>query len=148
MNIEIFFLTIGLIAGFTIALAIGSYMASKKITHTTPTKRTVNIERNTLSALRRINPERCKVFGHTVQDMGLAFWSVAVAGECGEMCNIIKKKLRGDAVADFHGKVGREAADQVIYLDLLCSFLGISLEEFVILKFNEVSDERGSLIKL
>jgi hypothetical protein len=107
-----------------------------------------NTQRNTLGDLRRLNPERCKVFGHSIQDMGLAFWATATAGECGEMCNIIKKKLRGDVITDFHGKVGREAADQVIYLDLLCTFLGINLEEFIILKFNEVSTERGSLIKL
>lgn len=107
-----------------------------------------NTQRSALADLRLRNPERCKVFGHSVKEMPLAFWSTAVAGECGEMCNIIKKKLRGDVIKDFHGQVGREAADIVIYLDLLCTFMGISLEEFIILKFNEVSEKSGSLIKL
>jgi NTP pyrophosphatase (non-canonical NTP hydrolase) len=149
----VLFTCLGTLIGFGVALFIGFAYGKKR-----PRGRDLlaqelekffsNTQRNTLAELRRLNPERCKVFGHTVQDMGLAFWATAVAGECGEMCNFIKKKLRGDQVADFHGKIGREAADQVIYLDLLCTYLGISLEEFIILKFNEVSTERGSLIKL
>jgi NTP pyrophosphatase (non-canonical NTP hydrolase) len=149
----ILFTILGAVIGAGVIIMIGYRLNKKK-----PAARDIlaqelekffsNTQRNTLAELRRLNPERCKVFGHSIQDMGLAFWATATAGECGEMCNIIKKKLRGDQVADFHGKVGREAADQVIYLDLLCTFLGISLEEFIILKFNEVSTERGSLIKL
>lgn len=103
---------------------------------------------NVLARLHQANPERCKAFGHTVHDMGLAFWSTAVAGEAGEMCNFIKKRLRGDVIEDFHGKVGREIADQIIYLDLLCNYLHINMEEYIIIKFNEVSAEIGSHIKL
>lgn len=150
----------GFIAGACALILLGYYLHKKRGIQASKPKNTAdlmveemakmfqNTQRNTLADLRRINPERCKVFGHGVKEMPLAFWSTAVAGECGEMCNIIKKKLRGDSILDFHGEVGREAADQVIYLDLLCTFLGISLEDFIILKFNEVSAERGSLIKL
>lgn len=147
------FTCLGAIIGAGIILMIGYRLSKKK-----PNARDIlaqeldkfftNTQRNTLAELRRLNPERCKAFGHTVQGMGLAFWSTAVAGECGELCNVIKKKLRGDDVPNFHGQVGREAADLVIYLDLLCTFLGISLEEFIVLKFNEVSDRVNSPLKM
>ena len=91
-----------------------------------------------LKELSNKNPERCKAFGHTVQDMPILFWSTAVAGEVGEMCNLIKKMERGDS-GDFTTAIALEAADIVIYLDLLCTKLGIDLMGSVFHKFNQVS---------
>lgn len=104
--------------------------------------------RNTLKNLRILNPARCKAFGHSVEDMPLMFWSTAVAGEAGELCNIIKKVTRGDSIPNYRVEVGKEAADVVIYLDLLCTKIGIRLEDYIIIKFNEVSDRVKSDIKL
>ena len=104
--------------------------------------------KDTLERLRQANPERCKAFGHTVEEMGPLFWAVATAGECGEMCNLIKKKYRGDVMPDFIIDLSKEVADQIIYLDLLCKFYNINMEESVIQKFNEVSDRVCSPIKL
>jgi len=91
-----------------------------------------------LKELSKKNPERCKAFGHTVQEMPTLFWSTAVAGEVGEMCNFIKKMERGDS-GEFTTAIALEAADIVIYLDLLCTKLGIDLLGSIIHKFNQVS---------
>jgi NTP pyrophosphatase (non-canonical NTP hydrolase) len=106
--------------------------------------------RNTLYRLKMLNPERCKAFGHSVDQMPLTFWATAVAGETGELCNLIKKMERGDKYpfTYWQNEVGKEAADIVIYLDLLCTKIGIDLEKQIISKFNEVSDRVKSPIKL
>ena len=82
--------------------------------------------------------------------MSILFWSTAVAGETGELCNWIKKMERGDKLpfTYWQKEVSKEAADIVIYLDLLCTKLGISLEKSIISKFNEVSEELKSPIKI
>ncbi|MGV3539693.1 MAG: hypothetical protein ACO1OQ_07780 [Rufibacter sp.] len=80
------------------------------------------------------------------RDWSLADWSNAIAGETGEMCNLIKKIRRGDGI-DVQ-EVGKELADIVIYADLLADQLGLDLGECVRQKFNEVSDRIGSGIKL
>lgn len=105
-----------------------------------------NRERNILGDLRRANPERCKAFGHSVQDMDITFWATALAGETGELCNLIKKMRRGDRI--LLTEVEKEAADVVIYLDLLCAHLNIDLQAAIVQKFNEVSDRVKSPIKL
>ena len=83
---------------------------------------------------------------------------MALAGECGEMCNAVKKLRRLEdgtntakdpqtpeaaiaAVAD-------ELADTIIYADLLAARLGINLGEAVRSKFNQVSDRMNCEIKL
>jgi NTP pyrophosphatase (non-canonical NTP hydrolase) len=101
---------------------------------------------NTLQRLKILNPERCKSFGYTVWQMPVLFWSTALAGEVGELCNFIKKKEYGDKVNKID--IAKEAADIIIYLDLLCTHLEIDLEQSVINKFNEVSQRVNSKIKL
>ncbi len=73
-------------------------------------------------------------------------WAVAVAGEVGEMCNLLKKRKRGDLVMD--ADIAKEMADAVTYLDLLANKLGIDLGKSVRDKFNEVSDRNQSPVKL
>jgi NTP pyrophosphatase (non-canonical NTP hydrolase) len=76
----------------------------------------------------------------------LADWSNAIAGETGEMCNLIKKIRRGDDIDP--KEVGKELADIVIYADILASLLGLELSDCVVQKFNEVSDRVGSDVKI
>lgn len=104
---------------------------------------------NTLEKLKHLNPERCKAFGHTVTEMPVTFWATALAGETGELCNIVKKKERGDSIPDgaYKEMVAKEAADIVIYLDLLCTHEGIDLARAIREKFNEVSDRVNSPVK-
>jgi NTP pyrophosphatase (non-canonical NTP hydrolase) len=103
---------------------------------------------NTLERLKRANSERCKAFGHTVEEMGAAFWGLALSGEVGELNNLVKKKLRGDKITDLELKFGKEAADILTYLDLYCTFFKVDLERNTIDKFNEVSEKVNSHIKL
>jgi NTP pyrophosphatase (non-canonical NTP hydrolase) len=63
-----------------------------------------------------------------------------MAGECGEVCNLIKKLRRGESVPLI--EIGDELADVVIYCDLLAARLKIDLGDAVVRKFNEVSDRR------
>ncbi len=77
-------------------------------------------------------------------------WGNAIAGECGELCNMIKKRKRNwkeaDRIAD--EELGKEIADVVCYLDLLADKLGLNLEDIVRNKFNEISDRYDCPIKL
>lgn len=84
------------------------------------------------------NRERCTYFGHSVQDWSPTDWACAMAGECGEACNLIKKQRRGDAVDV--DDIADELADLVIYTDLLAARLGIDLGAAVRRKFNAVSE--------
>lgn len=77
-------------------------------------------------------------------------WGNAIAGEAGELCNMIKKRRRNwkesDRIPD--EDLGKEIADVVCYLDLLADKLGLSLEQVVRNKFNEISDRYDCPIKL
>ena len=100
-----------------------------------------------LKALKTANPERCKAFGHgDVNSWSPTDWACAIAGETGELCNLVKKHHRGDKVAV--SDMGKEAADIVIYLDLFCTRMGIDLQTAIVNKFNEVSERVNSPIKL
>lgn len=88
-------------------------------------------------------------------------WLAKAAGEMGEVLDAEKKAQRvlrnHSGSVTFSGAVtekdallakGRKAlyyeiADVVIYLDLVCTFLGVSLPELVVDKFNKKSAELG-----
>lgn len=108
--------------------------------------------------LREVNVKRCEDVFHPLADWSPTDWATAMAGECGEACNEVKKLRRldgADSVKDNHihrmelrQKIGKELADLVIYADLLAARLDISLGDSVVSKFNEVSDRCGSQTKL
>ena len=96
--------------------------------------------------LREANVKRCEAVFHPLDSWSPTDWACALAGEVGEACNLIKKLRRGEPIDRL--EIGKELADAVIYLDLLAARLKIDLGEAVRQKFNEVSDRRGSDIKL
>ena len=113
--------------------------------------------------LRKLNKLRCETTFHKIGEWKPWEWTNAMAGECGEACNISKKmnriwpaiqyiqnwnKPEDQRMEELREKLGDEVADVVIYADLLASSLGFTLEELVIRKFNSKSDEIGSNIKL
>lgn len=112
----------------------------------------------TFSDLRAVNVERCESVFHRITDWSPTDWACAMAGECGEACNEIKKLKRLDGAdaafdtlekrAELRLKIGAELADIVIYVDLLAKRLDLDLERCVIDKFNEVSDRRNCSLKL
>lgn len=99
--------------------------------------------------LRAANLARVEYFGHGSIDDGwnVAEWGCALAGETGELCNILKKMHRG---ADFdpHPDILRdmaaeEIADVMCYLDLLAAKLKIDIADVTQAKFNSVSRKYG-----
>lgn len=100
----------------------------------------------TFAELNFENVARCGEAFHPLEDWTPMEWAVCLAGEVGEACNLIKKVRRGEVVSVYD--IGDELADVVIYVDLLCERMGLSLEEHIIKKFNEVSDRVGSERKL
>lgn len=107
---------------------------------------------NVLDQLRKANKLRIKpTFNQEIEDWSLSEWGNAVAGETGELCNIIKKIHRGDLTLDEANQqelIANEAADIVCYLDLLCQRAGVNLTTAVVNKFNQVSDDRKSPVKI
>lgn len=92
-----------------------------------------------MSQFSERNRRRCESpngFNHQLSDWNLSDWGVAVAGEAGEMCNVIKKlnryrdgisgntKSREELMEDLK----REIGDVAVYLDLLAQAIGCDLE--------------------
>ncbi len=92
--------------------------------------------------LRQTNVPRCEQVFHKLTDWSPTDWSNAMAGEAGETCNLTKKLRRGEVIAT--ERIAMELADVVIYADLLAARMGIDLGEAVRVKFNQVSEKRGS----
>lgn len=125
--------------------------ASKELTDVLTLASSLSLDFNDL---RTVNVRRCEAVFHPLNDWSPTDWATAMAGECGEACNLVKKLRRLDggpndaAVAEgleLLGKIEKELADLVIYADLLAARLGINLASAVIEKFNEVSAKVGAV---
>jgi len=109
-----------------------------------------------LADLATANAERCHEIYHPIDAWSPTDWACALGGEAGECLNEVKKLRRWmdahpgrtDYPPQLLEAIGREIADTVIYADLLCQRLGISLEGAVRKKFNAVSFMRGSDIRI
>jgi NTP pyrophosphatase (non-canonical NTP hydrolase) len=118
-----------------------------------------------LDRLREINLARAVKFGHgdpsewneldpmtREGSWGPMQWGCALAGEVGELCNVLKKferQLPTDPKPDeLEAMIGKEIADVLIYLDLLASIFSINLRHVTALKFNEVSKRQQMLERL
>lgn len=119
----------------------------------------------TFLRLASANRARCETaFMQEITDWSPTDWACAMAGECGEACNLIKKLRRqGEFPTDLDKinihelsaeqavlveQIGHELADVVIYADLLAQRLGIDLGAVTIEKFNIVSDRVRSEVRL
>jgi len=98
-----------------------------------------------LERLQMKNRQRAEYLGK-IEDWSPSEWATAVSGEVGELCNEITHQLRGDTVPKENFE--NEAADIVIYLDLLCQRMDIDLPNAIIKKFNKTSDKKSIDIKL
>jgi len=104
-----------------------------------------------MDILKQLKEANKKRQGHYPSGWDLPRWGNAVAGETGELCNIIKKIDRGDFTlkeANEKEILADEAADIICYLDLLCQEAGIDLGTAVVNKFNKVSQRKGSDVKI
>ena len=91
----------------------------------------------TFRRLREQNSARCVEKYHKLDAWSTLEWAGALCGEAGEFANIAKKRKKGKDIPI--KELGKELADIIMYCDLAAASLGISLEEYVIKKFNEVS---------
>lgn len=96
---------------------------------------------DSFAAFQSVNKERSNTkFGNHLQEWTPGDWALAIAGEAGELCNILKKVRREDFTIDeARMDILKEVADIITYCDLLCTSLGESTGEVVRSKFNEVS---------
>ena len=109
--------------------------------------------RLTFEELRTANLERVRDFGHDGLDgWNVAEWGNALAGETGELCNILKKFIRqapGDpSPENLIRLAAEEVADVQIYLDLVAAKMGIDLAQATVNKFNKSSRRISSDTKL
>lgn len=116
----------------------------------------------TISEISEINNERKREWHNDADtDWSPAEWGNAFAGECGELCNYLKKILRHDmgirqlaikegseyenpavrqALID---KAAKEIADSFLYLNIIADELNIDMYQAIVQKFNEVSEREN-----
>jgi len=99
-------------------------------------------------ALRVANVLRCDRSFFPLASKDGPWWGNAMAGECGEACNVVKKIDRDGDSPELREKLSEELADVVTYADLLAARFGIDLGAAVIKKFNMVTDRRGGDVHL
>lgn len=100
-----------------------------------------------LKQLKNANKQRQPQFEKKNGKWDLPTYGNALAGETGELCNVLKKIRRGDFTLEAANEkelIADEAADVVIYLDQLCQLAGIDLQTAIVNKFNKKSVEIGS----
>lgn len=85
-------------------------------------------------------------------DLDLSFKGNELAGEVGEVCNVIKKLERErmgiKGSRDTVEHLAEELSDVVICVDLIAAKVGIDLAQAIISKFNSTSDKVGLETKL
>lgn len=103
-------------------------------------------------ALRQANLARAKEWNPTGADTGPGFAGLELAGEVGELCNLLKKAERarlglvGGSVSP--AAIAEELADVVICADLVGLALGLDLWPIVVAKFNATSEAKGFATRL
>lgn len=99
-----------------------------------------------MKMFRQHNVRRARTCFH--HDTSEIWWTNAIAGECGEACNIAKKLSRGDfqtgdGRAEARRQIAIELIDVITYADLLLAQMGFDFEKSLVEKFNEVSARVG-----
>jgi NTP pyrophosphatase (non-canonical NTP hydrolase) len=105
-----------------------------------------------LQELRELSVIRAVCGFKCYDNVPVTYWTTAIAGELGELCNMIKKLERVgsggiDGGSSYTAKditkdmMEEEIGGIAIYLDLLASKLGISLEDAIIKTFNSKSEK-------
>ena len=107
-----------------------------------------------LQTFRPLNVQRATDGFKCYDNQPLTYWTTALAGEVGELCNMIKKMQRVekggiDGGSSYTAKditkdmLKEEIGGIAIYLDLLASLLDVDLEEAIIDTFNSKSAKYG-----
>jgi len=104
----------------------------------------------TFDNLARANAIRLPLFknakgelAHAQDDWSINDWAVALAGEVGELCNLLKKVRRGDfTLREAKVEISSEIGDIQIYLDLLATKCEINLGQATRFSFNQKSIDK------
>jgi len=103
----------------------------------------------TFEELRQANFSRCLRWHPAgIHQWSHSDWAVALAGEVGELCNVIKKLNRvrdglpGNTITpeNLMRMVAEELGDVAAYLDLVATRFNLKLEDCIKEKFNVVSE--------
>jgi len=126
-----------------------------------PGKPSFKVSRETefLDRVRSVNVLRAREDFKTYDNAGLLYFTTALAGEVGELCNLVKKierhKVGGPDIghsAKLKDITPEKLRDEIggifIYLDLLAALLGVDLSVAVRETFNRVSEEISSEYQL
>lgn len=100
--------------------------------------------------LRELSAKRAEEGFKTYKNVPITYWTTALMGEGGELCNMIKKLERvanggidggsSYTAAEIDKKMlAEEIGGIAIYLDILAGLLDISLEDAIIDTFNDKS---------
>ena len=96
----------------------------------------------TFDELREKNLRRCGEVFPRLESQSLNDLAMLAFANLGEACSYLVGMKKGEPITP--GDIGEELADAVIFIDLLCSRLGIELGLYVWEKFNRISDIMGS----
>jgi NTP pyrophosphatase (non-canonical NTP hydrolase) len=107
---------------------------------------------DSISKISATNLTRClRWHPDGIKSWSLSDWAVAVSGEVGELCNVVKKLnrerdgLKGnkESMSELQTALWKEVADVYLYLDLFAQAAGMDLQTAIVQKFNEVSERNG-----
>lgn len=90
-----------------------------------------------MSQLRAIQSREARDSTHYFpnHEQGVAYLAVALAGEVGEICNVVKKYERGDFdMQILREELRGELPDVLIYLVMLAAHLDLDLQEAYVAK--------------
>ncbi len=91
---------------------------------------------------RDLKRESDELFGDLWRKGSRLYWATALAGEVGEVCNLVKKEARDNI--DLSSQVGEELADVLITVSLMASSRGFDLEDLVVRKRQTVRERATS----
>ncbi len=104
----------------------------------------------TIKKLQKSCVDRCNNDIRPLEEWSPLEWGGSLAGEVGELCNMLKKVRRGTMKLTKvnRKKIAEEIADVLSYLPLVAESVGVDMEEAVIDKFNKVSKKWQSKARL
>lgn len=127
---------------------IGVFFISDKWFH----QETTEIPVYSFDSLTAANIARQKEWDTGTEPLSLSFKGNELAGETGELCNVLKKlereRLGIPGSRDTVEHAAEEMADVIICVDLIATHLGVDLWEAVAKKFNATSEKNGMKTRL
>jgi len=107
---------------------------------------------NECTSLTAANIARQKEWDTGTEPLSLSFKGNELAGETGELCNVLKKlereRLGIPGSRDTVAHAAEEMADVIICVDLIATHLGVDLWTAVAQKFNATSEKNGMKTRL